>query len=370
MRMRVASWVGGLVVLVACGAGSHTASSPASSTFAPSSPLATPFSAPSPTTSIAASPTTPPTVSTAVRLNCRLATYQVGHQKTGFINFPGANFVEDPAGAMVAVPPPTDRAATALVQTVQKPVLRGPGGPFYSQSAKRWLPVVREAVSPDGLKYIYAEPYWTTAGYPSGSRLHVVDIASGVDKVVYYLAPYSVIDFAPEGIYVQEWDTNGHPVRLALLNPSGGQPKQVMQSNTLTWTLVEGGAAWGKDVDSSSLTRLDLKTGAVQNWFQTPDGHPVTIVAVDDAGSPFVVHLLSSPAQELLLVPEPNAPRVIVADFKPGDIRVAHDRHGIWFGGPELDTVSLYTPATGMMRMATIGQDPSENYLWVVGGCG
>jgi hypothetical protein len=75
----------------------------------------------------------------------------------------------------------------------------------------------------------------------------------------------------------------------------------------------------------------DIKSGAVQNWLQTPDGRPITIVAVDDAGSPFVVHLLNVSARgahELLLAPEPNAPRVIVADFRPGDIRVAHDSHG------------------------------------------
>ena len=39
----------------------------------------------------------------------------------------------------------------------------------------------------------------------------------------------------------------------------------------------------------------DIKSGAVQNWLQTPDGRPITIVAVDDAGSPFVVHLLNVP---------------------------------------------------------------------------
>lgn len=331
------------------------------STAAPSSSAAAPISS--------ASPTALPTASPTVSLNCRLAVYLVAGQKTGFINFPARNFVEDPTGAMVAVPAPTDRAAIALVRTVQKPELQGPGGPFYSRSAARWLPVVREAVSPDGLHYAYAEPYWTTASYPSGSRIHVVDIRTGVDTVVYNAASYTVIDFAAAGIYVQEWDTNGHPVRLVLLNPSGGQPKHVIESNTLIWTLVEGGAAWGHDVDSSSLTRLDLKSGAVQVWLHTPDGLPITIVAVDDAGSPFVVHLLNSPAQELLLVPEPNAPQVIVADFKPGDIRVAHDRHGIWFGGPELNTVSLYTPQTGMLPIVTLGEDPNENHLWVAGGC-
>jgi hypothetical protein len=310
-----------------------------------------------------------PTASSTISLNCQLAVYQVGRQKTGFIDFPGGNFVEDLAGVMVAVPPPTDRAAIALRRTVKQPELQGPGGPFYSWSAARWLPVEREAVSPDGLRYAYAEPVWSTASYPSGSRVHVVNVTTGLDSVIYEMAPYTVINFASEGIYVQEWSTTGHPVRLVLLNPSGGQPKQIVQSDTLTWTIVEAGAAWGKDVDSSSLTRFDLKTGNVQRWLQSPDGRPITIVAVDGAGAPFVVHLLNSPAQELFLVSEPNLTRVVVADFKPGDIRVAHDSHGIWFGGPELNTVSIYTPQSGMTRMATIGQDPSQENLWVAGGC-
>lgn len=358
MRMRVAGLITSLALLTACGGtGSEAGPTAATSTIATNPPESSP--------SISASPTASPTSS----LNCQLAVYQVGRQKTGFIHFPSGNFVEDPTGAMVAVPPPTDRSAIALRRTVEKPELQGPGGPFYSWSAARWLPVEREAVSPDGLRYAYAEPYWTTASYPSGSRVHVVDVDTGLDRVTYDVAPYTVINFASEGIYVQQWSPTGHPVGLELLNPAGGQAKQVFQSDTLTWTIVEGGSAWGKDVDSSSLTRLDLKTGSVQVWLHSPDGHPITIVAVDSSGAPFVVHLLNSPAQELFLVSESDMPRVIVADFKPGDIRVAHDSHGIWFGGPELNTVSIYTPQSGMTKMATIGQDPSQENLWVVGGC-
>lgn len=364
MCMRVAVLVTGLVLLAACGgAGSEGGPRAAASTIATNPPESSPSISSSPTTSSS------PTASSTISLNCQLAVYQVGRQKTGFIQFPSGNFVEDPAGAMVAVPPPADRAATALRRTVKQPELQGPGGPFYSKSAARWLPVEREAVSPDGLRYAYAEPYWSTASYPSGSRVHVVNVATGLDRVIYDVAPYTVVSFASEGIYVQQWSTTGHPVRLALLNPSGGQPKQIFQSDTLTWTIVEAGAAWSKDVDSSSLTRLDLKTGNVETWLHSPDSRPITIVAVDSAGAPFVIHLLNSPAQELFLVSEPNMARVVVADFKPGDIRVAHDSHGIWFGGPELNTVSIYTPQSGMTRIATIGQDPGQEYLWVVGGC-
>jgi hypothetical protein len=362
--MRLAVLGTGLALLAACGgAGSEVGPRATASTIATNPAEGSASISSSPTTSSS------PTAWSSVSLNCQLAVYQVGRQKTGFIRFPGGKFVEDPAGAMVEVPAPTDRAAIALTRTIKQPELQGPGGPFYSKSAARWLPVEREAVSPDGLRYAYAEPYWSTASYPSGSRVHVVNVATGLDRVIYDVASYKVVSFASEGIYVQQWSDTGRPVRLALLNPSGGQPKQIFQSDTLTWTIVEAGAAWGKDLGSSSLTRLDLMTGNVQTWFHSPDSRPITIVAVDSVGAPFVVHLLNSPAQELFLVSEPNMARVVVADFKPGDISVAHDSHGIWFGGPDSNTVSIYTPQSGMTTIATIGQDPGQEYLWVVGGC-
>jgi hypothetical protein len=219
--VQLAVLVTGLALLAACGgAGSEAGPRATASTIASNPPESSPSISLSPTASSS------PAASSAIRLNCQLAVYQVGRQKTGFIHFPSGNFVEDPAGAMVAVPPPTDRGAIALRRTVKEPQLQGPGGPFYSWSAARWLPVEREAVSPDGLRYTYAEPYWSTASYPSGSRVHVVNVATGLDRVIYDVAPYTVIDFASEGIYVQQWSTTGIRSGLCCSTPLEVSPSK------------------------------------------------------------------------------------------------------------------------------------------------
>jgi hypothetical protein len=110
--------------------------------------------------------------------------------------------------------------------------------------------------------------------------------------------------------------------------------------------------------------RLDLKSGSVLPW---PTGYLAAIVAVDASGAPFVAE--PQGMQRLLLVPQPNAPQLISEGYRLNSSGVGYDSHGIWFAGPEPNSVSLYTPQAGLMRMATIGQDPSQDAIWVVGGC-
>ena len=206
---------------------------------------------------------------------------------------------------------------------------------------------------------------WGLQSWPSGSQVHVVDAVSGVDKIIYDGPQYSVIDFSAEGIYLQRW-TEGRLAGLALLNPAGGEPVQIT-TDSRSWTLVGSGAAWAVDELDTVLERLDLKSLAVETWLHSPAGDKVSIVAVDAGGAPFV--LQSGASQQLLLVPKPDAPQVINDNFRSVFLGVSHDTNGIWFGGPEWNSVSLYTPETGLVRMATIGSSPSQDYVKVAGGC-
>lgn len=62
-------------------------------------------------------------------------------------------------------------------------VYGGPGVATFTRRYGRWLSASVSAVSPDSSHYAYAESY----NDPNGprSRIHVVDLASAADRVVY-----------------------------------------------------------------------------------------------------------------------------------------------------------------------------------------
>ena len=170
--------------------------------------------------------------------------------------------------------------------------------PFYDRAFAKWLPAARAQVSPDGRRYAYAGE--KSPSY-AGGTLHVVDVATGVDTIVYSgSTTYSVVDFAAAGIYVtsapaQDSATHG----LWLQDPSGGQPKLI--SSEILDPAVGGGAAWGLHFNAADpspgpggvegplneVLRFDLRTGASTPWFYRP-GARVWILGFDAAGHPFV----------------------------------------------------------------------------------
>jgi hypothetical protein len=77
----------------------------------------------------------------------------------------------------------------------------GTGGFSYDQVVERWLPVARNAISPDGRQYAIAKD-WALSP-PSPTRIHVVDAATGTDVRVATMPdnrPYVVADFTSAGV--------------------------------------------------------------------------------------------------------------------------------------------------------------------------
>ncbi len=109
---------------------------------------------------------------------------------TGFIGVQDGAFTTDPSSATQP-----DPSRPGFVHTVASPVLYGPGPApgqeTYDWTFLRWLPVPRELVSPDGSQYTYSEliPNPASQGLggppPIGTLVHVVDVATGKDQVVY-----------------------------------------------------------------------------------------------------------------------------------------------------------------------------------------
>ena len=338
MRAFVAAVVAGL--LTACGA------------VAPP-PIA--GGSPSPSATLSQSPTTsaPPA---GQALSCRLPVRWAAPDgfKGGFLSFPDQVLTVDPTASL-----------------------------FYDRAFAKWLPAFRTQVSPDGRRYAYAGEGPNSS---AGGKLHVVDVATGGDTVVYSGGTtYSVVDFAAAGIYVTSAPAPNNATHgLWLQDPSGGQPKLI--SNEILDPAVGGGAAWGLHLNAADpspgaggvegplneVLRFDLSTGASTPWFYRP-GTRIWILGFDASGHPLVrVYTEANVAEpvELWLIQSPSQAIRLFAGGGPTPTQLgAVDSHGVWFdsfrGSP--NAVWLYAGGS-LQKVATIDVVGVID-MFVAGGC-
>jgi hypothetical protein len=346
--------IGLVVVLVvaACTSGPVATISPTPEVTPTASPVA-----PSTSPSAIASPV-------ATNLHCRLpVTWAVQNgqsvtAKAGFLTFPSGTMLEDPSAPATSV--------------------------FYDRTFSKWLPVARTAVSPDGKRYAYGEG---NAYLSHSGKLHVVDVATGVDRVIFSGSPlYAVVDFAAEGIYVTAAAPEGYPRGLYLQNPAGGQARLI--SKTIVAPAVGGGTAWGLDFNKADpspgiggiegpmnrILRVDVRTGAPTPWYYRP-GSSLYVQGFDPNGDLFVSAVFSPaptdtngrPIEEIWLVSSAMSASRLFSGTGPAPSRVgAVDSHGVWFDGgfSTPGSVWLYSGASMQMVAAT-----NAYYVAVAGGC-
>jgi hypothetical protein len=261
---------------------------------------------------------------------------------------------------------------------VAQPYLYGSEGvATFTRRYGRWLPASIAAVSPDSSHYAYSESYNDANG--PRSRIHVVDVASATDRVIYDHGFYGVIDYESEDIYLFTVGYADAPNRgLWRLDLRAGSLTQIASEN-LSVYYVGGGAAWYGDLAPgdqapSSLSnpmaraffkdrvvRIDLKSGVVLPWFRRP-GQEVGVIGVDGLGHPIIT--ASSPTdagtstrEEIWLVTGPDLGKQIYAgpgsnspDFVGFGTPLA-DSHGVWFGSKK--GVFLYTPDGKFQMVST-----------------
>ena len=305
----------------------------------------------------------------ALNLSCRLPVRwgvlngQTVTPKAGFITFPNQTLQED--------------SSAPVAKSV-----------FYDRGSSKWLPVWRESVSPDGKRYAYSE-IKGNAYQNAGSNLHVVDVATGVDTVIYSSnIAYVVVDFAAEGIYLTPAVPEGRPRGLWLEVPAGGLPRLI--SSTVIAPTLGGGAAWGVDFNTADpspgpgglegpmnrVLRIDLNSGTATPWFYRPganiysvgldaNGHP--IVSADFAPSPTIANGRDT-AELWLVTSATSATKLFVGTGVPYPSRLAAiDSHGVWFDssyGTGGGTVWLYAGGS-LQTIATV----DVSYFAVAGGC-
>jgi len=226
----------------------------------------------------------------------------------------------------------------------------------YDRAARRWLPVSRDNVRSDGLAYAYAEGYKAKPSdqLESLTRIHVVSLADGNDRVIFSGGPYAVLAYEPEGIYIvgvhyyAGESSNG----LWRLDPASGAVVSISANGYFVH--VGGGVGWTLDrgIQPFVLTRLDLKTGATQVWADVTNVAWLSFVGVDGSGNPFVLQSsLSGGGQPdvLVMFTSPmNGTPIANGNFSLSSIT---DAHGSWFSGP--DGIYLYSSGT-MRRVSSI----------------
>lgn len=252
----------------------------------------------------------------------------------------------------------------------------------YDHATGRWLAVSRAAVAPDGLHYAYAEydppPANSRLTIGANGRVHVVDLRTGVDRVIYRGAPtFAVVDFSAGGLYLAGFQASiagSGRYGLYLMNPATGTFQLVPGSNVRLdgggWRLLNGDAAWGTRFSGvagmgsgNELFRLDLKTGNLVRWLAVPADHVLFILGFDASGRPLVASMLgsvvtgqSSDTSVSVVAAPGRATRIFTStDVGPGDGGVT-DSHGIWMGGA--GAVWLYQPGSGI-RAFRILSDPN-----------
>jgi hypothetical protein len=266
----------------------------------------------------------------------------------GWVTFPAGTYQSDP------------KANVSLSTGQHFPLSKS-----YDKAVERWVPVIRDQISPDGKHYAYADQPPV-----DNSPVHVVDLPSGANHAFNPGAPptdssWIAVDYETEGVYLAA-QPNGPAglLGLWLLDPSNGSLRQI--DATHSWQYISGGGAWGTSDPltghgpgpGSRLMRMDLKTGAIVSWYKRTDIE-FTVAGADGSGHP-ILQSWKYQSPQLILITVANSATILLT--APGSavpslsnyIHPVTDTHGIWFGDTT-GSLSLYTPGTGIKKMAQVG---------------
>lgn len=318
--------------------------------------------------STASSP--PSTASGALALSGQLPVEQwksANPEGAGFLDLATGAFSPDPNADLIR--------AGVLYKTAAQPYLLGSKNSTfamvsYDSQVKRWLPVSRTQVAPDGLSYAYSEWLYPALDAsqcphgcmpePTGGRIHITDVRSGQDRIAYTFTGwpmYQVVLFSPPKIYLGS-ECNGEYPRcneLWLFNMESDTLQSVISEAGQQWR-IDGRYVWFETVDYTQLRRFDLSTGTGQTWLTQVMTDSMELLGVDATNVPWVA-LASMAPSPLLRVTSPGESQQVFAAAGPYSDLVT-DRHGTWFA--VVDNVSstpglyLYTKESGVIDVSSL----------------
>jgi hypothetical protein len=216
-------------------------------------------------------------------------------------------------------------------------------------------------VSPDGSRYAHASP----------DSIYVENVATGATIELGQGHAWSVIGVQNNGVYATIVNQPG----LWLL-PYSGAAHQV--TTTGYWQMASSDAAYGGTLSAvpqgvaNTIIRLDLKTGAVSDWFSRGGGQS-TMFGFDAHGNAliYVAYFINGAGTEMWVT---TGPKDRVPLFDSVELRISAsgapvaDSHGVWFpafsyyGNSSTQGVLLYAPGSGLYWMSSVG-------IQLAGGC-
>lgn len=288
---------------------------------------------------------------------CRLPiSVDIGPGQPGaFIDFPSGTVTPDPAAAEQAGS--LSRPGRELVEYVY--------GRYYDRPYSRWLPVSRINVSPDGFHYAFADrAVPEQQNPPARATMHVVAVKTGVELAFddgAWSNPYTVLDYAAEGIYL--FTTFGAYVGLWLMDPATGAITRVANLSNVQGS-AGGNFFWVGTINPNDpnpvegvapdqLDRLSLADGSRLTWFYRP-GSSVHFIGQDLGGHPIIYVANADRSTEVLLIPAPGINRPILPSWDVLDTisDPISDSHGIWFGSPK--GIYFYSDAIGLLLRVSL----------------
>ena len=257
-------------------------------------------------------------------------------------------------------------------------ILTIPGGQFtaatdaangmsYDRVLKRWIQAPLSSLTPDGLRYVYADHNQQL------STFHVVDlktdrdtvigstgswVGAGLDNIALYAMK---VDFQDSLAYGQVGISRG-----LWKIPLDGTPPVQLTADARRWVLAAAGGIYG---DSSTgdvagapndVVRFDLSTGNTITWFAPHKRSRV--IAVDGNGAAFVI--TEAADEELWRVTEPGTATEIwsgATDVIRPDGDVAVDGSEVWFNSSSLKrewAIYRFTASTGLKQMVSFIDRP------------
>jgi hypothetical protein len=337
IRVPVAVGLAGLVFLPACDGAPTNSSQTVASTSRHPSPTAT---APARGAVAASFP--------SCTLPYVLGSLDSGSFAGGFVSGSRGQWTADPAGQVT-------KSGDLLITSAQ-PTLSGEGfsswdSVSYDAAVKRWLPAAASHVRSDSFAYAYEEPYPTTPGtLNDATRIHVVSLRDGTDRVIYSGLPRQILAYEPEGIYVTRprYGSEG-ATDLWLLDATSGIAKRL--PNGQPFVTIDHGTAWtdGLNIAPTTLDRIDVVTGGSQNWVNIDGEGIIWIVGLDSSGNP-IVDIDQFDDSWLYVYTAPQT-RTLLATVTVRRL-VVTDSHGTWLAAE--DGIYLLKPGQRLEKVSSV----------------
>ena len=298
------------------------------------------------------------TVIPDIPLTCRLPVYAGPPGSGGFIQFPGGNFVADPASAVTL--PPVTPAASPQPQYGYGTTLS------YDQPLARWVPVAHNSVSPDGAHYAFV----------AASDVYLVDVKTGAVTEIGSGQNWQVIGLSNTAVYAAVINVAG----LWSL-PFSGTARQITQTGF--WSVVSSTAAYGTPTSATPpgvanmIQRLDLSSGQITDWFSVAAAQS-QIAGLDNKGNLVVsvFYFQYNNYSEVWVATGRGVATPIVGNSMGLAVQSQPiaDSHGLWFTGSGITRnyngyvqqgppgILLYVAGYGMYWMSSLS-------VQLAGGC-